>query len=102
MRADTYAGPPRSVARDGVIRNATVTRSNKQTTFSFTVTMAVAYNESDLYWYGTSLFGFMRVMWAIGDVSDDSCSAPVEYHGAARGLAHLNFPMGRYGCSNEI
>merc|ERR1711918_59249 len=75
MHADMYAGPPTDVKSDGAIRNATVGRSGGKTKFEFTVSMNAGNDAKDLLWHGQGFFGHLRVMWAIGSISDnDGCS----------------------------
>jgi hypothetical protein len=101
MHADAYAGPPTDVQPDGVIRDTVVSRTGGQTTFKFTVSMNAGHDAEDIYWNGHGFFGRLRVMWAIGSVGHDGCAAPVAYHGAARGLTHLNFPGAFSACEKQ-
>jgi hypothetical protein len=48
---------------------------------------------SELSWQSHSGFGKQRIMWAIGTMGGSGdCSAPLDYHARARGMASLNFP----------
>eukprot|EP00931_Biecheleriopsis_adriatica_P048072 TRINITY_DN27764_c0_g1_i1.p1 TRINITY_DN27764_c0_g1~~TRINITY_DN27764_c0_g1_i1.p1 ORF type:complete len:444 (-),score=45.57 TRINITY_DN27764_c0_g1_i1:204-1535(-) len=97
MRANAFVGSVTHVPSDGVIRNLAVTRAGGDTKVKFTVSMNAGTSAEDLDWRGTG-FGMRRVMWAIGDVPQGGCQAQPVYHGAARGLAHLNFPYGYSSC----
>lgn len=103
MTADAYVGSVADTADDGVIQNASVRREKGRTIIDFTVSMLAAITETDLDWHANNVFGLLRPMWAIGTVgTDGGCAAPIGFHGDARSVTSLAFPLGRWECDAEV
>eukprot|EP01047_Picozoa_sp_COSAG01_P066569 COSAG01_NODE_9215_length_2516_cov_1.788581_1_plen_435_part_00 len=93
MVADEYVGSVKDTEPDGVIRDKSITLIDGRTELKFTAHLHAGRTASELSWQSLSGFGKQRIMWATGTVGGSGdCSAPLDYHAGARGMASLNFP----------
>lgn len=92
MEAESYTSAPVDVPEDGLIRSTTVTSHDGRTTVGFEADFHAGTNALDLNGI-IGNFSINRFAWAMGSVGGDgSCSAQLEYHDEARGVAPLGFP----------
>ena len=93
MVADEYVGSVKDAEPDGVIRDKSITSIDGRTELKFTAHLHAGRTASELSWQSLSGFGNQRIMWATGTVGGSGdCSAPLDYHAGARGMAFFNFP----------
>lgn len=100
LLADAYVGSIVDVEPDSVIQDSRVTNESGRIGVTFTVSMHVGRTKEDLNWRKNTKLGFQRVMWALGTMGGDSCTAPVGFHAHTRGLVHLNFKGLLYECDD--
>jgi hypothetical protein len=90
--ADSYIGSIVDAEHDNVIQDSKVTSESGRIGVTFTISMYAGRSKEDLNWRKMTALGRLRVMWALGTMGGDSCSAPVGFHANTRGLVNLNFP----------
>jgi hypothetical protein len=104
MQSESYVGGVTDVTGDRQLKRTSIERRNGRTIVRFTVSQHVGRNPIEITdYFGDPGQSSARVMWAIGNVSDESqCNATLTYHTHLRGVAPLNWlSVGATNCKYD-